>query len=489
MNSYLTKCPQPCFTLNYSKRLMSHNSTNFVSLPSKSTVSRLSRYPEAKPPLQREVHAPCTSRKFPLSTTSTTESSITFHNVVYIGDDNNNSLYIKHQKARDDALASIRLIKGKEVVEVDRVNHNAVVVEDDEYEGPSVLTLQKSQENDVATVSQIHDDLDDKVIDACNQQHFTPPVVSDLNNSNLKMLDSLSLSPERDFSSVQAYKKLIEAVDNPTRRDAFERLSYEIRINEERMKALDLLRPKKELVEEVPRELFVPLTKEEKAEVAHAFCVKRKEALVTHEKSNIEISVDKFRCLMPGAWLNDEVINLYLELLKEREKRESHKFLKCHFFNTFFYKKLISGTNGYDFKSVRRWTSQKKLGYGLHECDKIFVPIHKQVHWCLAVINKKDKKFQYLDSLKAVDTQVLKVLAKYFVDEVKDKTGKDIDVSFWEKEFVEDLPEQKNGYDCGVFMIKYTDLYSRNLGLCFSQKDMPYFRLRTAKEILRLKAD
>ncbi|CAL0325805.1 unnamed protein product [Lupinus luteus] len=433
---------------------MSHNSTNFLSLPSKTTASRLSRYPEPKPPLQRELHAPCTSRKFPLSTTSTTECSTTFHKVVDIGDDKNNTLYINHQKARDDALASIRL--GKEVVEVDRDNHNVAVVEDVEYEGASVVTHQKSQDSDVAVVSRIRGDLDDKVIDGGNGQHFTPPVVSELNNSNLIMLDSLSLSPKRDISSVQAYKKLIEAVDNPTRRDTFERLNYEIQINEKRLEALDLLRPKKELVEEVPRELFVPLTKEEKAEVALAFSVKRKGVLVTHEKSNIEISVDKFRCLMPGAWLNDE---------------------------------LISGKSGYDFKSVRRWTSQKKLGYGLHECDKIFVPIHKQVHWCLAVINMKDKKFQYLDSLKGVDTQVLKVLAKYFVDEVKDKTGKDIDVSSWEKEFVEDLPEQKNGYDCGVFMIKYTDLYSRNLGLCFSQKDMPYFRLRTAKEILRLKAE
>ena len=36
--------------------------------------------------------------------------------------------------------------------------------------------------------------------------------------------------------------------------------------------------------------------------------------------------------------------------------------------------------------------------------------------------------------------------ASYIVDEVKDKTGKDIDVSSWEKEFVEDLPEQQNGF-------------------------------------------
>lgn len=33
---------------------------------------------------------------------------------------------------------------------------------------------------------------------------------------------------------------------------------------------------------------------------------------------------------------------MYLELLKEREKREPKKFLKCHFFNTFFYKKVSS---------------------------------------------------------------------------------------------------------------------------------------------------
>ena len=35
--------------------------------------------------------------------------------------------------------------------------------------------------------------------------------------------------------------------------------------------------------------------------------------------------------------------------------------------------------------------------------------------------------------------------AKYYAEEVKDKSKKDIDVSNWEHEFVEDLPEQQNG--------------------------------------------
>ncbi|KAG4160860.1 hypothetical protein ERO13_D01G023484v2 [Gossypium hirsutum] len=212
-------------------------------------------------------------------------------------------------------------------------------------------------------------------------------------------------------------------------------------------------------VKVVTHELFVPLTKDELAEVSHAFSAEnKKKILVSHENSSIDIRGEVLQCLKPGSWLNDEVINLYLELLKERENREPKKFLKCHFFNTFFYK-------------------------------KIFVPIHKDIHWCLAVINKKDRKFQYLDSLRGRDGKVLNALANYFVEEVRDKSRQDIDISSWEREHVEDLPAQKNGFDCGMFMLKYIDFYSRGLSLSFGQEHMRYFRSRTAKEILRLRAD
>nr|ADE76671.1 unknown [Picea sitchensis] len=208
-----------------------------------------------------------------------------------------------------------------------------------------------------------------------------------------------------------------------------------------------------------------------------------------HENSNIEITREILQCLLPGGWLNDEVINLYLELLKEREKREPDKFLKCHFFNTFFYKKLYNPNTKYEYKAVRRWTTPRKIGYSLIDCDKIFVPIHKEIHWCLVIIDMKEKKFQYLDSLGGDDAHVLDVLARYITDEAKDKTGKDLDVSSWEMELVEDLPQQENGSDCGMFMIKYADFHSRGLPLSFFQTHMPYFRKRTAKEILRLKAE
>lgn len=48
------------------------------------------------------------------------------------------------------------------------------------------------------------------------------------------------------------------------------------------------------------------------------------------------------------------------------------------------------------------------------------------------------------------------------MDEVKDKSGKDIDVRSWKQEYVEDLPEQKNG--CVSFSTIYISLQSyRNI--------------------------
>ncbi|XP_019087538.1 PREDICTED: putative ubiquitin-like-specific protease 1B [Camelina sativa] len=241
------------------------------------------------------------------------------------------------------------------------------------------------------------------------------------------------------------------------------------------------------------REPFLPLKEEEVAQVNSDFSeTNSMKILVSHKKSFIQITGNTLQCLMPTQWLNDKVVNLCLQLLKERETRDPQKFFKCHFFNTFFYVKLARGS-GNNYQAVRRWTAHSKLGYNLIDCDIIFVPIHIGIHWAVAVINNREHKFMYFDSLNEemqchdYGTNILLFQAKYLVDEVKDKNEKDIDVSSWDKKFVNESPKQQNTYDCGMYMLKYIDFYSRSLQ--FSQKHMSYFRLRTTKEILRLQAD
>ena len=51
------------------------------------------------------------------------------------------------------------------------------------------------------------------------------------------------------------------------------------------------------------------------------------------------------------------------------------------------------------------------------------------------------------------------------------------------------VPQQRNGYDCGVFTCTFVNYLSKNLELRFSQDDMPNFRARLTRDILRNKVD
>ncbi|KAL6657171.1 hypothetical protein ACP70R_004951 [Stipagrostis hirtigluma subsp. patula] len=287
------------------------------------------------------------------------------------------------------------------------------------------------------------------------------------------------------YSGVLALQEL---EGTPRSDEKLEETGFQVRLQDLKLAELPgvlAYRPKEDL-----SELFTPLTDKDEREVTTLLndSGHSDKIIVIHEPSNIEITKEKLQCLRPRGWLNDEVINLYIELLKERAEREPKRFLKCHFFNTFFYKKLTCGVAGYDYQSVRRWTTFKKLGYGLIECEKIFVPIHRDIHWCLAVINMKDRTFQYLDSLGGMGHDVLTVLARYITDELKDKNNIEIDTSTW-VEVPDYLPLQQNGWDCGMFMLKFIDFHSRGLKPSFRQEHMEYFRKRTAKDIIRLRAD
>ncbi|XP_076900958.1 ubiquitin-like-specific protease ESD4 [Bidens hawaiensis] len=394
-------------------------------------------------------------------------------------------LLSKYNRTKEVAKGTCRFVDFETLDEVVELtdDHNNNINEND-VSGDSVVEQIRAK----------YRELDHGKVEEEEEENLNLGVVSEITEG--KRLESLSLDPRPEVSvdaGVPCHKKLLDSVQK--RDSRLSRLSFDIKLLEEKRALLKQLAPAKKDKskkddEDKLLEPFRPLTEDDKEMVVNALSnASRRKVLLTHDNSNITITGEVLRCLRPGAWLNDEVINVYLELLKEREKKEPKKFLKCHFHNTFFYKKLISGKTGYDYKSVRRWTTQKKLGYSLLDCDKIFIPVHKEIHWCLAVINKKEEKFQYLDSLGGIDKQVMMVLAKYFVDEVKDKNGEDIDVTSWKQEYVTDLPNQENGFDCGVFMIKYADFYSRDIGLCFKQEHMPYFRSRTALEILKLRAD
>nr|GEY52944.1 ubiquitin-like-specific protease ESD4 [Tanacetum cinerariifolium] len=383
----------------------------------KNSVSRLHSYPDHITPIPRQIHAPCRI----ISGFNSTQKRFT-RNMQKKSTPDEKNMFLGYFRAKERAIESCRHVKFEnfeqcddfEVIEVDKGNvgdsRNVVEVIDvdngnvgDSGNVVEVIDVDKGNVGDSGNVVEVID-VDEEESNGSGEVEEIRAKYKELNQLN-DVMDTEVGSP--------LHKKLDGSVER--RGPSLRKLRHDIKLKEMRRASWQKLHPvkKEEEEEDVVHDLFNPLTKEEEERVATALSYSNREnVLVNHKNSNIMITGKDLQCLRPHVWLNDEVINIYLELLKDRERREPKKYLKCHFFNTFFYKKLVGGRTktGYDYESVKRWTAQKKLSYSLDECDKIFVPIHKEIHWCLAVINKKDKKFQYLDSLGGADKKVLRAL-------------------------------------------------------------------------------
>ncbi|XP_057595325.1 sentrin-specific protease 2 isoform X3 [Hippopotamus amphibius kiboko] len=175
-------------------------------------------------------------------------------------------------------------------------------------------------------------------------------------------------------------------------------------------------------------------------------------------------------------WLNDEVINFYMNLLVERNKKQGYPALYA--FSTFFYPKLKSG----GYQAVKRWTK----GVNLFEQELILVPIHRKVHWSLVVIDLRKKYLKYLDSMGQKGHRICEILLQYLQDESKTKRNIELSVLEWTHYSMKphEIPQQLNGSDCGMFTCKYADYISREKPITFTQHQMPLFRKKMVWEIL-----
>ncbi|XP_070565219.1 sentrin-specific protease 1-like isoform X2 [Ptychodera flava] len=225
--------------------------------------------------------------------------------------------------------------------------------------------------------------------------------------------------------------------------------------------------------EDAEVETLPELTEEMENEIDAAF-VRNPGEQVLSEGFRLSITRSDVHTLSGLNWLNDEVINFYMNLLMDRGQKQGN--LKVHAFNTFFYPKLTK--DGYT--SLRRWTRKVDI----FEKDLVVVPVHLGMHWCLAVIDFRYKTISYYDSMGGENPKCLNALREYLRSEHLDKKKSDYDLSGWSLHCIKDIPQQMNGSDCGMFACKYAEYISRDAKITFSQDDMPYFRRRMVWEIL-----
>ncbi|CAO3647615.1 unnamed protein product [Cunninghamella echinulata] len=220
------------------------------------------------------------------------------------------------------------------------------------------------------------------------------------------------------------------------------------------------------------------LTKEENEIVDDIFKM-HQTGIVSQSKTAIVEYKDIYK-LYPETWLNDEIINFYMELLTKRSNEQSSSSLSSiHCFNTFFCSTLRD--QGYD--KVRRWT--KKVD--IFDKELLLIPINYSYHWTLGVIDMAKKTVAVYDSLNGNHDSTIQLLFNYLEMEHMDKKKRPFDKTNWVSATPSNIPQQQNMSDCGVFTCMFAERLSRNHPFDFSQKDMTAIRRRMALDIKRKK--
>ena len=207
---------------------------------------------------------------------------------------------------------------------------------------------------------------------------------------------------------------------------------------------------------------------------------------VAVDKFNIVMTVAKLQCLLPETYLNDEVINFYMCMLQQRDD-ELHMgnptILKSHFFNSFFFAKLVERQQ-YNYLRVKRWTKK----FDVFKRDKIFIPVNKSnAHWVMVVVFIQKKEIHHYDSMNGTGQGILLCVLRWLLDECWVRKGQVLDRYAW-KLFDEEpnVPQQHNGFDCGMFSIMCAKVLSNNLPInSYKQHHMPENRLKVGKSILQ----
>uniref|UniRef100_A0A3B4ZIE6 Sentrin-specific protease 2-like n=1 Tax=Stegastes partitus TaxID=144197 RepID=A0A3B4ZIE6_9TELE len=180
------------------------------------------------------------------------------------------------------------------------------------------------------------------------------------------------------------------------------------------------------------------------------------------------LSLEDLGTLEEQNWLNDQIINMYGELIMEATEH------KVHFFNSFFHKQLVA--KGYD--GVKRWT--KKVD--LFSKWLLLIPIHLEIHWSLVTVTMATKTISYYDSQGIHHSVCHQNIMKYLQSEAREKKQTAFQKG-WKITIIKGIPQQKNDSDCGVFVLEYCRRLSVKQPLQFSQEDMPRIRKRIYKEL------
>ncbi|CAL2241528.1 unnamed protein product [Prunus armeniaca] len=231
---------------------------------------------------------------------------------------------------------------------------------------------------------------------------------------------------------------------------------------------------------------------------------------------NVEAEIEFFASFVKAdGWLKGDYIDLGLYLVLKRQQElekveisdwtTTDVFFMNHIHTCFADNKRRKEQVGWKIRnSLLNVVNGKVPAYGMdwQNAYKVYAPcmLTKYKHWVAVMIDMVNCEIKVYDSMVSLipDEMLNEELAPLSItipnllntiDFYEEGVyANDCSRDWWCLWPIErvDVPQQSNQGDCGMFVLKYIELWSANIPLatCTSQ-NMPFFRLKLAAEILR----
>lgn len=166
---------------------------------------------------------------------------------------------------------------------------------------------------------------------------------------------------------------------------------------------------------------------------------------ITIDNQDFKINQKNINTLNQHIYLDDTIANVYFRFLSMyfTKKAPNKRF---HIFNTFVYPQIKN----------KRKIKIKGKHFNIKDYDYLIFPIFDKYHWSLCIVmnlSEDSKPFIiYMDSLtSSPNARCIKDIALFLNDYVKSQYAVDY--------LIMDVPKQINSYDCGIYMLKYLEMF------------------------------
>ena len=196
-------------------------------------------------------------------------------------------------------------------------------------------------------------------------------------------------------------------------------------------------------------------------------------------KGAVQITLGDLEHLKDGEMLNDQCVDFFLRYIQVETigKNTPELLERVHFFNSFFYQKLVRKSHNQDadvdaataaYQGVKGWTK----GVDIFSKDYLMIPVHSGLHWSLIIVcyanegEGREPMILHLDSMSPAgghnSETVTRAIRKYLNKEWQARSNSGDGVKFTAKvmpAYRVNVPRQQNGCDCGVFILAFVERF------------------------------